>query len=120
MNKSRRPELVPGTRELAAQFGAKLPAATSRTVVAMMDGRPVGIAGLYMEQAHLILWAEISTELRQFRRFLLEAGRALLAQVAHLHLPVYSAAQADVPGSAVLLEHLGFEHVFDNVFGRLS
>lgn len=107
-------EFVPATPQIIAKSGARS-FKTQRAIAAVDGERILGVGGVYLDGARLVMFCEITDELRQDKRAMVKATRAMMA-LADRGLPVYAQADADIPGSDRLLNHLGFESIRDGVW----
>ena len=82
---------------------------TMRAVVALKDDRPIGICGVTRKCGVLMIFSEITPEMRAYPKQILKAGHMLMDMVRGL--PVKAVADPSVPSSARFLEKLGFEHI---------
>lgn len=114
----KRPDIVPGTPQLMAAFGP-LPHG-SRTLVGILDGEPIGVVGLYPERGRMIMFSELKPPAKSYPQVILRTARTMLASIAHLQVPVHAKADPEIYGSARLLEHLGFVHLREDTYGRMS
>jgi len=114
----RKPEIVPGTAAAVHALGERLPRG-ARVLVGELDGRPLGLVGIYPERGRLIMFATLTPEAKHWKREILHAARSMIAQVAHLQAPIHARADPQIPGSARLLEHLGFRHLREDTYGRM-
>jgi hypothetical protein len=110
-----KPQIIPGNRALLDQLGVAFPHG-ARTLIGLVGERPVGAVGVYPERGRLILFAHLTPEARVYKRYLLLAGRRILASIAHIRAPVEARANPHIAGSARLLEHLGFRKMWGDVF----
>lgn len=109
--------IVPATPELLAQTRVGKPNVTMRAVVAIDDqGRPIAVAGLYAESHRLCLFSDLCDELRANKRALIRGIRALMAIAKKKNAPVHALADPAIPGSAALLEHMGFTHLTGDLY----
>jgi hypothetical protein len=113
-------EIVPATAEMFKQLSDEPAPKTVRAIAAVEGERVLGIGGFYVENGRLVMFAEICraarSEMRRHKRTLIRAARTLMGMAAAQKLPVYAEADAEIPGSDVLLQHLGFEEQFKGVY----
>ena len=113
-----KPVIVPGTRELIAQLPGAFPHG-ARTLVGLLEDKPIGMVGIYPERGRFILFAVLTARAKRFPREILRTGRTMLATVEHVRAPVYAKADPRIYGSVRLLEHLGFEQMAPGTYARL-
>jgi len=102
-------EIRPATAaDIAAYYGSSV-APTVRAVVAVMDGKPVGIAGVKYERGALMAFSEIRNEMRPHRKAIVKGARMAVDMIRRIGAPVY--AVGNLPTSDELLRHYGFERV---------
>ncbi len=81
------------------------------------NGRgPIAIGGLaYLDDgAFAVSW--VKDEARKHPRDIIKAGRLILRGAAELGIPLFARRDHDEPTSARLLQHLGFEHVSEDLY----
>lgn len=110
--------IVPATRELLAKTRVGTPNMTMRALVAIdEDGKPVAVAGMYADRHRLVLFSELSDQMRQNKRALIKGIRQLMAIAEQKKAPVHALADPEIPGSAALLKHMGFKHLTGDLYG---
>jgi hypothetical protein len=107
---------VPATPDLLKQFYGSIPARTSQTVVAVKDDRVIGVAGVYVDDARLIVFTDLSDELRQDKRTMVRGIREIFRLVQKYDLPVYAVVNTSIDGAVKLLTHVGFVHEYEGVY----
>jgi hypothetical protein len=114
--------IFPATAELLDAFYAERPDSrpkmTTRSVVAVKDGKPVGVGGFYVEpeRGRVVLFGDLTDDLRRDKRLLIMGYRAALDMAKSYSPRVYSLADAAIAGSEVLLEHMGGRHVGQRIY----
>lgn len=96
------------TQEDALAFYGRPPDYSFRGVVAVLDGRVVGIGGVYRDAGRPIVFTDMKDEMREHRRARAKAVRIMI-ELADRHPIVYAVASPDEPTSGPLLAKLGFE-----------
>jgi len=110
--------IEPATREDLKEFYPKsIP--SMRAIVGKKDGKVVGVSGYYIKNETVIVFSDMSEELRQeksFKRVMIKAYRIIISMIENTNLPVISVACESIPGSNILLEHMGFKPLIRNVY----
>jgi hypothetical protein len=96
--------------DIAAFYG-ETPRRSMRALVAVLDGKPVGLAGVYYHQGQVVAFSETKPELQGMRHAIGRGALAVLAMLKRMNIPVLALAQQDIEGSAAFLARCGFEHV---------
>ena len=109
-------QIIPATRELLLQYYGEPPPRTSRGFVAIKDGRVLGVAGFYIFDARLIVFVDISEELKKDKRAVIKGIRKVMKLVKEIQLPVYAMCDESIDKSANLLKHVGFVHEYKGVY----
>lgn len=106
------------TPELLARTRLPNPQRTIRGLVAIDSdtNEPVGLVAMYADGHRMVMLADLSDQIRQDKRTLVRGYRAILAMAAKHKAPVHAIADPDIPGSAALLEHMGFEHLNGDLY----
>lgn len=93
---------------------------TVEAIVATEGDTVLGMAALYPENGRLVLVARITpparAEIRKHRRTLILAAREIMRRAARWRLPVLTIADPAIPGSAMLVEHLGFTQTHKDIY----
>lgn len=101
-----RVKIVPATPEIMRKV---FPTFRSvRAIAAVRGDEVLGVAGIYPDAARLVLWGYLTDELRRDKRTLLKAVKVLKTILPKQHIE--SLADPSIPGSDVLLRHVGFTH----------
>lgn len=100
--------IEPLTADMAHRFYGKLPIKTMRGFVAVKNGEPIGIGGIYYEGKHAVAFSEMKPEMKKDKKTIARAIRKLLAMFASAGRPVYAVCDKDEPTAAWLLARLGF------------
>lgn len=108
-------EIRPATAELLARFYGQAPTRTQRAVVAVDGERVIGVAGVYPDGARMVMFSELTDELKRDKRAIVRGIRAV-RRLAPAGVPVHALADPDIAGSEVLLEHMGFTPVHGRVY----
>lgn len=112
-------EIVPATQELVAAYLGRPSPHTFKGYAAVRDGQPIGLAGIYREGSHLVAFSEVSGELKDHKRAMVEGRRLVRQMMAEVHRPVFAEVNAQEPGAPKLLARLGFVPLHDNVLVRM-
>ena len=110
--------IEPATNELLKAFYQK-PVPTMKAFVAVKDGRPIGVYGYYIKNETVILFSDMTDELRQeksFKRLIAKNYKLVLNLLKNTNLPVISIACRDTKGSDVLLKHMGFNPLIGDFY----
>ncbi len=76
--------------------------------VALLDGRVVGVGGLGFEKGHMVLFSDISDEMRPFKKYIVKAVRVLGQIVEDVKYPITAVADRREALSEKLLTGMGF------------
>lgn len=106
--------------DLVAYFGAA-PRQSMRAYVAVVDGRPVGIAGVSYEfrgrDARVKLFSEMKPEMRRHKKAIVRGARAMLEAFGAPGM--VAVANPEEKGACRFLAALGFRPGHDTPNGRL-
>lgn len=111
------PTIVPATAAMLDYLGER-PRAAGRAYAAVLDGRPLGVCGYYHDHARLVLYSKVEPELRLWKKVIVRGAKMAMAAASRVRAPVVAIAQDDIPGSARLLQALGFEQVDGDLYWR--
>lgn len=101
-------EFVPATQKLAEQYFGGVPPYGFRGHVAVMDGKPVGIGGLFVWDGIPIVFTQLKDEMRPHKKACARAVRVMVEFMDSLKMPVYATADKMEVTSEKLLAKLGF------------
>ncbi len=105
------------TQDILTEFYGKRPDVSMKAIVALDDGRPLGVSGFKLDNNRMVMFSDISNELRMrkdFKRIVIKAYKLLLTMIPNCL--VYATASTDIKGSCVLLKHLGFNKLGGNIW----
>lgn len=113
-------EVRPATAADVVAFYGEPQSATIRAVVALEDGKPIGIAGIARKCGVLMMFSEMKPEMRKYPKQMLKAAKKLMTLIEGL--PVLAVADPNEPTAERLLRHLGLDYIGHcsegEVFGR--
>lgn len=109
--------VIDGTPELLEEFYGERPRKSMSSVVVVDNGKPVGVAGLSLQNNMMVLFSDMSDEFRQskgYKRALVVGARKLMKRFPKM--PVHAKASPGIEGSEELLKHLGFTHIRGDIW----
>jgi len=92
----------------AREFYGQEPTNTFRGIAAIVDGKVIGIGGLFYDNNRVIAFSDMKPEMRQRRKDMARACRMIVGMAKKTKRNVYAVAQEDEPTAAALLKKLGF------------
>lgn len=110
------PDVIPATADVIQRFYGAPPTRTQMAVAVVDGDRVLGVGGVYLHAGRWVMFSDMTDELRSRKRALVRAVRAVLAMTRGRSIPVVALADPQIPGSDVLLRHMGAEHVADGVY----
>lgn len=109
-------ELVPATREiLESHYGDSL-GRTAYAIAAVDGDRVLGVAGFYVAPVSVVVFSEISDELRRMPKVILKGSRMILEMVRKKGLVAYAKCDKRIEAAQRFLEHLGFTRFNGEIF----
>jgi hypothetical protein len=111
-----RPELRPATAADVAMFypgGGH----SMRAIVAELDGRVIGLAGLVFRGGQVTVVSALRPEMLAYRKTIMRGARIVAGWARQANAPAL--ADPDYPNSAKLLARLGFTDMGDTAQGRI-
>lgn len=103
-----RPEIVPATPELTEAYFGRKSDKTFRGWVGVLDGKPVGLCGIYNDGGYPVVFGDIAPELRPYRKTIVEGIRRVRRMMDESRLPVMAVMSREEPTAPALLAKLGF------------
>ena len=100
--------------DLKAFYGDK-PRPTVRAIVGVVDGVPLGVAGISYERGQLMLFSDLKPEGRKYRKAIVKAARMVLEMAKGI--PIL--ALAEHPSSCRFLTRLGFTYIGSSPAGEV-
>lgn len=113
------PIIVPASQRHLEELGEH-PKGSGRAFAALHEGRVLGVAGYYGLRDQLVLYSKVLPELRAWRKTIVRGARMALGAALRLRAPIVAVADPEIPGSARLLEGLGFEQIEGALYCRPS
>jgi hypothetical protein len=101
-------EFVTATQKLAEQYFGGRPPYGFRGYIALLDGEPVGIGGLFMWDGIPVVFTQMKDPMRPFIKARAKAVRLMVGFMDTLKVSVYATADKMEPTSDKLLAKLGF------------
>jgi len=111
--------IVPATPDLARAYYGKEPPWTFQGYAAVMDGKPVGLAGVYREGVHLVAFFDAAPALRASKRVAVQGRRLLRKLMDDARRPVFAKMNAREPTAPALLRRAGFVPLHDDILVRI-
>lgn len=112
-------EIVPATNELVQAYYGKPAPWTLQGYVALENGKPIGLAGLYREGPHLVAFSDIRDEMRIHKWQMLEGVRLVKRMMRRVNRPVFAKINPREESAPGLLARLGFRPLHDDVLVRM-
>lgn len=110
------PEIVPLELAHLMQLFGHPPQITLTGFAVVEADRVLGVTAYYPDKGRFVVVAEIAADalkdIKRYRRTLIKAARAVLAQASARALPIHAARDTSIAGSEVLLSHLGFKRFY--------
>ena len=112
-------ELRPSTKaDIVSLYGGRHKR-SMKAITAVLDGAPVGIAGIYFDRGRVVAFSEIKEELRRYPIAIYKAARIVREMIIKMNVPVIAIASPSVDGAGELLHHLGFDHIDTSKAGEV-
>lgn len=112
-------EIKPATEAEYAAFYGAAPERSTRAFVAMLEGVPIAIAGVYRDTNYLVAFSQMKDEMRPLKKDIVRLARANMAAIAARGEPVIAFANKDEATAPHFLERLGFRHEGSSVHGEV-
>lgn len=98
-----------GNRELVKEYFGKIPN-SMRCLVVTDDAKPLAVAGIYVENNHIIMFSNIKPEAREIMKDNIRTVIKVIRRLKQMagNRVIYSLADPDIEGSRTVLEHMGF------------
>ena len=97
------------TPDLVLAYYGKPAPFTFKGYVALLDGKPVGVGGIYYDNERPVAFSDMAPEMRARKRDVVRAIRLLKNQFDACKAQLFVIANKDEPTSPHLLTKLGFE-----------
>ena len=110
-------KLVPATQKYVEQFYGKKPIRSVRAVVGLLDGKVVGIAGVFLDKNNVVAFSEMREEARRYKKAILKAGY-MVYEIMQNYNVVFAVANPQEPGARRLMDRFGFKFVETNTAGE--
>lgn len=96
------------TQKLAEQYFGGVPPYGFRGYIALLDGEPVGVGGLFVWEGVPIVFTQMKDPMRPHKKACAKAVRLMVQFMDGLKMPVYATADKMEATSEKLLSKLGF------------
>lgn len=113
-------ELVPASSDQVRRFFGETPKQTVRAWAVMLDGEPVAIGGFAYSGDYIVMFSNLTPEIRRFPKSLLKAAKQIVREAAARHKgAVIAIADPSEPTAPNFLTHLGFLYVGSSPDGEV-
>ena len=103
-------EFIPATREILESYYGEPREHTTKAVVAVDDGKVVGVAGISRIEGKWVAFMSATDEARKHKKEFVRGIRAFRKLLNGMNRPVYADADPKINGSDLLLRHAGFKN----------
>lgn len=110
-------ELVQATQKHVEEFYKGRPIRSVRAVVGLLDGKVVGIGGVFLDRDSVVAFCEIKEEARPHKKAILKAG-FMVYNIMKKYSVVLAVADPNEKGARRLLTRFGFKFVEVNAAGE--
>ena len=87
------------------------PSRTLKGYCAELDGRPVGVAGIYYMPDHVVAFCNVTDDGRCHKAAMATALRKFSNLLNNMEVPVFAVADKDIPSSENFLMRCGFKYL---------
>lgn len=108
-------KIVPATPEIIEAYFGHPQSRSMKAFAAIVDGRPICIGGVKVEQGRQVAFANISKEMRKYPVAGMKMARKVLEMMDG---PVYAMCDRNIEAAERFLDHLGFKHLEGDVWQR--
>lgn len=105
-------DVTKGNTQLLKEYYGDIPSTIIRSLVAVENGKPLGVAGIKRQNEYMVMFSDFSDELREhkeFKKTMVKGYRELMKMKPKM--PVFSSADPGIEGSQEFLTHIGFKQV---------
>ena len=103
-------------KDVEAFYGGK-PLKSMRAFVAVLDGQPIGIGGIFREEHMHVVFSEMKPEMRKYKKAILKISY-LVCDIMKQYNVVYAVASKNEESATRLITHFGFRLVEINSEGE--
>lgn len=96
------------TQKDAEEFYGKRPLMSMRAIVAVEDGKPIGIGGVCRHENQMVCFSEMKDEMRKYKKGILTVSR-MVYEIIQRYNVVYAIANKNEKNARRLITHFGFE-----------
>lgn len=100
-------EIRPATQKDAEAFYGKKPLKSMRAIVAVLDGEPIGIGGVFREDHMHVVFSEMKPEMRKYKKAILKVSY-MVYDIMKRYNVVYAVANKEEKTAPRLITHFGF------------
>lgn len=100
-------EIRPATQKDAEAFYGKQPIKSMRAYVAVEDGKPIGIGGVFRDKNTFVAFSEMKPEMRKYPKDIVRGYRVIFEIIKRYNV-VYAIANKQENNARKLITKLGF------------
>jgi hypothetical protein len=101
-------EIRPATQKDAEAFYGKKPIKSMRAYVAVLDGEPIGIGGVFRDSDAFVAFSEMKPEMRKYPKDIVR-GYRMIFDIIKKYNVVYAIANKQENNARKLITKLGFK-----------
>lgn len=105
-------------KDVQAVYGHP-PKRSMKAYAATLDGKTIGVAGLYYFPDHLLAFSNVLPEYRHLKYGIAKGTLKVLEMLSNVTVPVYAVADPQIKGSGDFLLRCGFEYFTLNEVGEV-
>lgn len=109
-------DIKPATEDSIEEYYGRKAPQTIRGFVAVKDDKVVGIAGYYLFDHKIVMFADLNKELKIEKRVLVKGIQMVMDLIENTKLPIYAMCDRSIEGAEMLLSHTGFVNVYGDVW----
>ena len=104
-------------KDVRNYFDGVAPIRSMRAFAARLDGRVIGIGGVYFDGKNMVAFSDIKDEMKKYKKDIVRGARIIMDMIASRNIAVFAICADD--RAVQFVNHLGFDVVGETPDGRL-
>ena len=104
-------------KDVRNYFDGVAPIRSMRAFAAILDGRVIGIGGVYFDGKNMVAFSDIKDEMKKYKKDIVRGARIIMDMIASRNIAVFAICADD--RAVQFVNHLGFDVVGETPDGRL-
>lgn len=109
-------KIMPATEAMLTDFYGEKPTKTVRALMGIVNGKPLGLGGYYIDTARVVMFSDISEEGMRYKKTIFTIAKRMLVHARATGLPIWVTPDKKHSDATRMLERLGFKKLNEEVW----